>query len=159
MLTFDGELASKILTGLESGAYKQWADTPAEGDADLQEMIDEVGELRDQYGPDMVAALAVFIEKVQSARVTAAELTDHAGEHFWGSGHTVGQVLREFAEEQEAEVSALRRLYDRLEENGATDFFDWTGYADSRQEPLEGLHFVVVPATGVAPTVYLFTGE
>ncbi|MCP9209575.1 hypothetical protein [Streptomyces cucumeris] len=153
-MKFSKDLSSKILTGLTYGSFEQYADEPAEGDEDLQEMVDAVADLVGEHSEDMVAALAQYAED-SSEDVRSHELEDFANEHYRGSGNSIGGVLQEYA--QNDETGELGKLFQALKRAGAVDWFDWEEYADSNQEPLGDLNFIKVPTTGVgANAVFLF---
>lgn len=152
-MKFTKELASEILTGLDNKTLSQYADEPAKGDEDFQEMVDTVADLVDEHGMGFVSALAQHIED-SSEDVRSHELQDYTMEHFRVSGHSVGEALQEYA--ASADGTRLGELYTTLDEAGAIDYFDWDEYADSNQAPMEGLSFIVVPVTGHDRSVYLF---
>lgn len=155
MMNLTTDLASKILTGLHAKTFEAYADEPdwAEGDEELQEMVDALSEAVDRTGMDSVAALAEYV-KQSSAHVTADEVEDYMQEHFKGSGHRVGDVLKEYAEN--SDMGPLHELFEGLDKAGAVDWFDWEGYADSGQGSVTDLHFLVMPTTGTGDRVFLF---
>lgn len=147
------DLASNILTGLNNDTLKWDADEPAEGDDDLQEWVDAIADVADEHGYNMISALAQYVSD-RSEDVQAFELGSFITEHYKISGYRVGDVLKDHA--QNAEYGDLCDLFTALDNAGAVDWFDWDGYADSRETPLDGLNFIVVPATGTSKSVFLF---
>lgn len=152
------ELASKVLTGLTYGPYDPLSDDPAEGDEALQEWIYQISEVvlrhAGEDGKSLVSAVAAFA-KAQSAHVTSHQLDDYIQEHYRGAGFDVGEVLKGYADNDE--VGDLGKLYTRLDESDGVDFFDWKGYANSGARPMSGLQFILVPTTGDAHSVFLFS--
>lgn len=147
------ELTEEIISGLGSGTFEQYADEPAKGDESFQEMVDEIATLVNEHGARAVLALAQYVED-SSAHVQAGELWDFMNEHFRGKGATVGEVLQNYARECEG---SLREMFDALDKSGAVDWFDWEEFADSGQEPVANLVFVVIPSDRIGPdTVFLF---
>jgi hypothetical protein len=153
---FTKDLASKVIGGLVYGSFEQYADEPAEGDEALQEWVDELASLKGKHGPDMVTALAEFVEDYMHEDVQPHEVEDFAQRTFKGSGHAKGEVLKAFAEHHEFD---LGKLWDRLDKSGGVDYFDWDGYADGGSILVNGLAFIEAPTTGRADTVYLFEGD
>jgi hypothetical protein len=153
-MKLDMELAAKVLTGLDNGTFEQSADDPAEGDEDFQDWVDEIADVVDEHGYELVSAVAQYAQHL-SEDVRSHELDDFIQQHYVGCGHRVGDVLMEYA--QDAEGSMLHDLHTALDNAGAVDHFEWEAYADSSQLPLEGLTFIKVPTTGLsAPSVFLF---
>lgn len=147
-------IASEILTGLHGKTFEAYAEPPAKGDEDFQGLVDEVSELVDRWSYDMVSALAEYI-KMSSESVETHELKDFTEKHYRGSGGRVGEVLMQHA--QDSEMGELGKLFTALDEAGAVHWFDWDGYADSGQSPIDGLHFIKVPVTGAgSDDVFLF---
>lgn len=151
------ELASKVLTGLSNGSFETDADEPAEGDEGLQEWVDEIARIvgeGGENGKSLISAVAAFVEK-QSDHVASHELDDYIQEHYQGAGFNVGETLQKYAEGDE--VGDLGKLYDRLDKAGGVDYFDWSEYADSGSSYMSGFRFIVVPTTGTAHSVFLFS--
>lgn len=150
------ELVREILTGLHNDTFTAWADEPAKGDEAFQEWVNEIDDLIDEHSPNMVTALAEFAQNA-SEDVQSHEVDDFVMDHLRGSGSRLGEVLQEYAADCEEEADSLSGLFQALDKAGAVDWFDWNGYADSNQEPLNGLLFYVVPSTGGDDSVFLFT--
>lgn len=147
------ELATKVINGLLYNGYEVAAEEAAEGDECLQDWIDALGSLSDEHGPDMVIALAKFVEDVINEHVNVHQVEEFATRAFKGSGREKGSVLKAHAEH---DAFDLGELWGVLERTGSMESFDWGGYAGSGSFGVNHLHFVEVPATGTADTVYLF---
>lgn len=150
------ELAIKVINGLLHENYEVNADEPAEGDEDLQDWVDALGGLSEKNGPDMVIALADFVEGYLSEHVDAREVKDFAERTFEGSGHRKGAILKAYAERDKF---GLGDLWDMLDKSGGMDSFDWDDYVESGSSWVNHLAFVEVSTTGTADTVYLFKGD
>lgn len=147
------ELASRVITGLNYGNYEMHADEPADGDETLQEWVDALGGLSEEHGPDMVIALAEFVEDCMSAHVLAHEVASFTERTFKWSGRAKGAVLKAYALHDEFD---LGDLWSMLDKSGGMDCFNWDEFADSGSSWVNDLHFIEVPTTGSADTVYLF---
>lgn len=147
-------LTEEILTGLENGSLKQGAEPPAREDEGYQDMVNEIAKLVDEHGPGVVIALAEHV-KDSSEDVQPHELEAFVQERYRGSGGRVGDVLMEYA--QSSEVGELHEMFEALDKAGAVDWFEWDKYAKSGPSSVNGLHFYVIPVTGVgADSVFLF---
>lgn len=147
------ELAVQVINGLEYGSYEQYADEPAEGDDDLQEWVNEIVDLREEYGYSLVTALAEFVEDAQSDYVISHGVKEYVECHFKGSGRSKGEVLAAYAEHDDFD---LGQLWGLLYRSGGMDAFDWNTFADSGSHWLADLIFIEVPTTGDEDTVCLF---
>lgn len=147
------ELATKVINGLLYEGYEVDADEPAEGDEDLQDWVNALGELSEKHGPDMVISLADFAENHLSEHVNVHEVDDFALRAFKGSGHEKGAVLKAHAEHDEFD---LGKLWDMLDKSGGMDSFNWDEYAESGSSWVNHLSFIEAPTTGTADSVYLF---
>jgi hypothetical protein len=147
------ELAIKVINGLLYEGYEVDAEEPAEGDEDLQDWVDALGELNEKHGPDMVIALADFAEDHLSEHVNVHEVDDFAQRTFKGSGHEKGAILKEYAEHDEFD---LGKLWNMLDKSGGMDSFNWNDYAESGSSWVNHLYFIDAAATGTADTIYLF---
>jgi hypothetical protein len=150
------KLASDILTGLMNGTYEAEADEPALGGEDFQDWINEIADLKDEHGPDMVVALAEFAESWLHTVIRSHEVDDFAEQHFKGSGHSKGEVLKNYARQDDF---GLGKLWAMLDESDGMDCFNWDDYADSNSGLVNGLAFIGQPATGNADTMYLFVED
>lgn len=147
------ELAIKVINGLLYGNYEVDADEAAEGDEDLQDWINEIADLKDEHGPDMVIALAEFADDYLHTAIRSHEVDDFARRTFKGSGHEKGAILKEYAEHDEFD---LGKLWNMLDKSGGMDSFNWDDYAESGSSWVNHLFFIEQPATGTADTIYLF---
>lgn len=147
------ELAIKVINGLLYNGYEMHTEEPADGDEDLQEWVNVLGELSDEHGPDMVIALAEFVEDAQHEHVNVHEVEDFAERAFKGSGREKGAVLKAYAEHDEFD---LGKLWEMLNKSGGMDSFNWDDFADSGSSWVNDLIFIEAPTTGSADTVYLF---
>jgi hypothetical protein len=146
------DLASKVVNGLYGGQYEVYADNPADGDEDLQQWVDALGDLADKHSLDMVTALADFVEAM-SEHVNVHEVERFFERTFRGSGHEKGAILKAHAEHEEF---SLGKLWEMLNKSGGMDSFNWNDFADSGSPWVSDLVFIEVPTTGSADTIYLF---
>ena len=147
------ELATQVINGLLYEGYEIDAEEPARGDEDFQDWVNALGELSEKHGPDMVIALADFVEDHLSEHVNVHEVEDFAERIFKGSGHEKGAILKAHAEHDEFD---LGKLWDMLDKSGGMDSFNWDDYAESGSSWVNHLFFIEQPATGTADTIYLF---
>jgi hypothetical protein len=147
------KLAVEVINGLLYSGYEIDAEEPAEGDEDLQDWVNALGELNEKHGPDMVIALADFVEDHLSEHVNVHEVEGFAERTFKGSGHEKGAVLKAHAEHDEFD---LGKLWEVLDESGGMDSFNWDDFAESGSPWVNHLVFIEAATTGSADTVYLF---
>lgn len=113
-----------------------------------------------RYGKWVVLAAATLIESKpdEFEDIPADQIMDFLEESYLGSGATVGEALKEYAEDdlKSGRNGELGRLYDALDRAGGVERFDWDSYADDDMTPTTGLHFVVMPVPTGEPGTFIF---